>query len=501
MGGGVAILDFNNDGRMDLFFTNGARLDDPMEKNAAPDKRDARYWNRLYRQGFDGGFEDVTQRAGVKGDAYGMGVAAADYDNDGWVDIYVTGYGANTLYRNNRDGTFKDVTRQAGVSGGGWSTSAGWFDYDRDGRLDLFVCRYLDWDFERGSIYCGEQRPGFRAYCHPDNFKGATNLLFHQRAGGTFKDVSRASRIADPDGKALGVAFADFDGDGWTDIANDSVRQSLHHNRRDGTFDDVALVSGIAFDENGKTFAGMGVDAADYDNDGQPDIFITALSNETYPLFHNSGDNSFTYETNTTGLGQATIPYTGWGTRFIDVDNDGLRDIIVAQGHVLDTVEKTSSHLRYKQPLLLVRNTGKGFITISPSAGAAFERAVAGRGLATGDLDNDGQPDIVVGVLQGPAVILRNSGTRNHWIGFTLVGTKSNRGGLGARLTVTDAEGRRQVFDAMTAGSYLSSSDPRLLVGVGGAAAIRSVEIRWPGGGVQVIEKPGIDRYHTITER
>src|SRR5215216_736143 len=413
MGAGVAMFDYDNDGRLDLFFTNGARLDDPMPKGATPDKREAKYWNRLYHQKADSTFEDVTVRAGVKGEGYSMGAASGDYDNDGWVDLYVTGYGLNILYRNNGDGTFTDVSKKAGVNASGWGTSSAWLDYDRDGRLDLFVARYIEWDFERGSIYCGDLRPGLRAYCHPDNFKGATNLLYHQKADGSFEDVSAKSKIADPNGKGLGVAIADFDGDGWPDVAvaNDSVRQSLYHNRGDGTFDDIALPAGIGYDENGKTFAGMGVDAADYDNDGYPDIFMTALSNETYPLFHSNGDKTFTYDTNATGVGQATVLYSGWGTRFVDVDNDGLRDIFVAQGHVLDTIEKTSSYLKHKQPPLLMRNTGKGFITISPTAGQIFNAPIAARGAAVGDLDNDGQPDIVIGVVDSAPVVLRNNGT------------------------------------------------------------------------------------------
>jgi hypothetical protein len=503
MGGGVAMFDYDNDGRMDLFFTNGARLGDPVPKGTAPDKRDPIYWNRLYHQKADGTFEDVTERAGVKGDGYSMGVAAGDYDNDGWVDLYVTGYGANTLYHNNGDGTFTDVTKKTGTAGSGWSTSAAWIDYDRDGRLDLFVCRYLDWNFELGAMICGDKRPDYRAYCHPNNFGGAGNLLFHQRKDGTFEDVSVESKISDPGGKALGVAIADFDGDGWPDIvvANDSVRQSLYRNRGDGTFEDIALAAGIAYDENGKTFAGMGVDAADYDGDGYPDLFITALSNETYPLFHNSGDKTFSYETNTMGIGQATLAYSGWGTRFVDVDNDGLLDVFVAQGHVLDSIEKTSSYLKYKQPLLLLRNTGRGFITVSPSAGLAFERPLAARGAAVGDLNNDGQPDIVVGVLNDSPVVLRNTGTRNHWIGFKLMGTSSNRSAIGARLVVTDAIGRRRIFDVTTAGSYLSSSDPRVIAGLGTVSGVRTVEIRWPGKGTQLIENPAIDRYHTVIER
>jgi hypothetical protein len=501
MGGGVAMFDYDNDGRLDLYFGNGAHIDDPATKGAMPDKREARYWNRLYHQKPDGTFEDVTERANVMGAGYAMGVAAGDYDADGFVDLYVTAYGSNILYRNRGDGTFEDVTRRAGVGGAGWSTSAGWIDYDRDGRLDLFVARYLDWDFERGNLYCGD--PRYRAYCHPDNFKGASNLLFHQKADGTFEDMSAAAKIADPGGKGLGIAFADFDDDGWTDIfvANDSVRQSLYRNRGDGTFEDVALLSGAGYDENGKTFAGMGVDAGDYDNDGSVDVFITALSNETYPLFHNNGDTTFTYATGTTGVGQITLLYSGWGTRFIDADNDGWRDLFVAQSHVLDTIEKTSSYLRYRQTPLLMRNTGRGFVNVSATAGKPFSQAITGRGAAFGDLDNDGDTDIVIGTLDGPPVILRNDGTRNHWVGITLAGSKSNRAGLGARVTVVDATGRHQTFDATTAGSYLASNDPRIICGLGTANGVRSIEVRWPGNRTQRIANPSIDRYLTINER
>ncbi len=497
------MLDYDNDGRLDLFFTNGARLEDPMPKQSMPDKRDLRYWNRLYHQKADGTFEDVTERAGVRGEGYSMGVAAGDYDNDGWVDLYVTGYGANTLYHNNGDGTFTDVTRKTGLAGSGWSTSAAWIDYDRDGRLDLFVARYLDWDFDHGALICGDNRPDLRAYCHPDNFKGTTNLLFHQRTDGTFEDASTQSRIADPNGKSLGVAITDIDNDGWPDIvvANDSVRQSLYRNRGDGTFDDIALPAGMGYDENGKTFAGMGVDTADYDEDGYPDIFITALSYQHYPLFHNLSDATFTYDTNVMGIGLATQMYSGWGTRFVDVDNDGLRDLFVAQGHVVDTIEKTSAYLRYKQPLLLLRNTGKQFITISPTAGPMFDTPLAARGAAVGDLNNDGQPDIVVCVLNSPPVVLRNNGSKNHWVGFALTGTKSNRSAIGARLIVTLDKGTKRIFDVTAAGSYLSSSDPRVIVGLGASTSVRSLEIHWPSKRIQTIESPAIDRYHTITER
>ncbi len=502
MGGGVAMFDYDNDGRMDLFFTNGALLKDPMPKGDHPDKTDSKYWNRLYHQKPDGTFEDVTERAGLKGDGYSMGVAAADYDNDGFVDLYVTGFGENHLYHNNGDGTFTDVTKRMNVAGGGWSTSAGWIDYDRDGRLDLFVARYLDWDFEKGSVLCGDVRPGFRAYCHPDNFKGMTNILYHQRADGTFEDVSSKAGIADSNGKGLGVAFADFDNDGWPDIfvANDSVRQSLYHNKHDGTFEDVAVTSGAGYSENGKTFAGMGVDAADYDNDGWPDIFITTLSNETYPLYHNNGDLSFNWATNSSAVGQISLLYSGWGAKFIDFDNDGWRDIFVAQSHVLDTIEKTTSYLKYRQTPLLMRNTGRGFVNVSATAGAALDVPIAARGAAFGDLNNEGQIDVVLGVLNGAPVILRNDGTKNHWIGIQLIGSKSNRQGIGSRVIVFDSDDRRQVFDLSSAGSYLSTNDPRLIVGLGDSAAKR-IEIRWPSGQQQTINAPATNHYLTINER
>src|SRR6266404_6080461 len=502
MGGGVAIFDFDNDGRMDLFFTNGALLKDPMPKGEAPDKRDQKYWNRLYHQKSDGSFEDVTERAGLKGFGFSMGVAAGDYDNDGHTDLYVTGYGENHLYHNNGDGTFTDVARKLGVAAGGWSTSAGWIDYDRDGRLDLFVARYLEWDFANGSMVCGDNK-GTRAYCHPDNFKGATNILYHQKADGTFEDISNNAGIADPNGKGLGVAFADFDNDGWPDVfvANDSVRQSLYHNKRDGTFEDIAVAAGAGYDENGKTFAGMGVDAADYDNDGWPDVFITTLSNETYPLYRNNGDLSFTWATNATSVGQITLPYSGWGLHFIDADNDGLRDVFVAQSHVLDTIEKTTTYLKYKQTPLLMRNTGKGFVNVSGTAGPAFNTPIVARSAAFGDLNNDGQIDIVIGELNGAPLILRNDGTKNHWLGIRLIGTKSNRDGIGARIIVTDNSGRRQIFDVSAAGSYLSANDFRVVAGLGAATGVRLVEIHWPSGRTQTIENPEADRYLTINER
>lgn len=503
MGGGVAIFDYDNDGRMDLFFTNGAALKQSMSKDDLPDKSEPKYWNRLFQQKADGTFKDVTVHAGLKGVGYSMGVAAADYDNDGFVDLFVSGYKADRLYHNNGDGTFSDVTgKLLPKTSDGWSTSAGWLDYDRDGRLDLFITRYMDWDFESGSMFCGGPTALLRAYCHPDNFKGAANILLHQRGDGSFEDVSKTAGIADPSGKGLGVAFADFNNDGWTDIfvANDSVRQSLYRNKGDGTFEDIGVMSGAAYDEDGRTFAGMGIDAADFDNDGYVDVFITTLSNEKYALYRNNGDLSFTYVTNTTGVGQITLLNAGWGARFVDVDNDGLRDLFVAQSHVLDTVEKSTAYLKYKQPLLLMTYTGAGFVNVSATAGPAFNTPLAARGAAFGDLNNDGQIDAVVSVLDDAPVILRNAGTPNHWLGLELSGTKSNRDGIGARVTVTTIAGKKRIFDVGTAGSYLSSNDPRVVVGLGNAKAVRSVEVRWPSGRVQTITAPAIDRYVRINE-
>jgi hypothetical protein len=501
MGGGVAIFDYDNDGRMDLFFTNGAALKQSMSKDDQPDKSQPRYWNRLFQQKADGSFTDVTERAGLKGVGYSMGAAAADYDNDGFVDLFVSGYRADRLYHNNGDGTFRDDSSKLPKTGDGWSTSAGWFDYDRDGRLDLFIARYMQWDFESGAMFCGGPTSALRAYCHPDNFKGAANILLHQRRDGSFEDVSKPSGIGDPSGKGLGVAFADFDNDGWTDVfvANDSVRQSLYRNKGDGSFEDIAVISGAAYDEDGRTFAGMGIDCADFDNDGYVDVFITTLSNEKYALYRNNGDLSFTYVTNTTGVGQITLLNSGWGVRFVDVDNDGLRDLFVAQSHVLDTVEKSTAYLKYKQPLLLMTNTSKGFVNVSATAGAAFSAPIAARGAAFGDLNNDGQLDAVVSVLDDAPVILRNAGTTNHWLGIELVGTKSNRNGIGARVKVMDIAGKKRIFDAGTAGSYLSSNDPRIVVGLETFKAGR-VEVRWPSGKVQTITGPAIDRYIQITE-
>ena len=491
MGGGVALLDYDNDGRLDIFFTNGARIDDPMPDGKAPDKSDPKFWNRLYHQNADGTFTDVTERAGLTGmpqNLYGMGVAVGDYDNDGFEDIYVTGYGGNTLYHNNGNGTFTDVTKKAGVGAGGWSASAGFFDYDNDGKLDLFVTRYVDWTFKTNR-YCGEKRPGFRAYCHPDNYDGVTNILYHNNGDGTFTDVSAKAGIANPNGKGLGVAFADYDGDGFTDIfvANDSVQCFLYHNNGNGTFTEVGLPAGVGYNEDGKTFAGMGVDFADYDNDGLPDILVTDLSNERYILFRNNGDGSFRDVTNASGVGGATLAFSGWSTRFFDYDNDGWKDLFVAQGHVMDTIEKTSANLKYRQPPLLLRNESGHFKRVI--LGEVFKTQWAGRGAAFGDIDNDGDIDVVVSNVGQRAHVLRNDGgNRKNWIGIETIGKKSNRDGIGCRVKVVSASGLTQYFTVNTTVGYLSASDKRVIAGLADDSIAKLVDIRWPSGIVQKFE-------------
>jgi hypothetical protein len=500
MGSGVALLDYDNDGRLDIYFVNGARLDDPTPPGTIPKKDGPSYWNRLYHQKKDGTFEDVTERAGVAGAGYGMGVAAGDFDNDGFEDLYVTAYGRNTLYHNNGDGTFTDVTDEAGVAGGGWSTSAAWVDYDNDGRLDLVVARYMKWDFS--DLWCGEHREGYRSYCHPDLFQPETVLLYHNEDGRHFKEVSRQAGLTMP-GKGLGIAITDYDRDGFPDIfiANDAMQEFLFHNKRNGTFEEVALESEIAVDGDGATFSGMGVDFADYNNDGWPDAVIGTLANQKYALFSNAKDGSFRYASYTSGLGSISMFHSGWGLHFFDYDNDGWKDLLVAQSHVMDTIETTSPGLKYKEGSLLVRNTGRGFVDVSKASGAAFGERWAARGLAAGDIDNDGRIDLVITTEGGPPHILHNeTPTTNHWLILRLTGRKSNRDGIGAVIRVDTAHGS-QWQTVSTAGSYCSSSDRRAHFGLGPDAAAAAIEIRWPSGIVQKLANIAGDRVLTVEEK
>ncbi len=500
MVGGVALLDYDQDGYLDIYFVNGAKIDDPMPKGKTPDKTDPRYWNRLYRNRGDLTFEDVTEAAGVKGRLFGQGAAVGDYDNDGFADLYLTNLGENILYRNRGDGTFDDVTRTAGVSGGGWSTGAGFVDYDRDGYLDLVVARYLDWSFENNP-WCGDKKPDLRSYCHPKYFAPITPFVYHNRGDGTFEDVTKASGFGDAPGKGLGLAFNDFDQDGQIDvlIANDSAPQQLFRNRGDGRFEELGLLAGVAYDEDGKTFAGMGVDFADYDNDGRADVFINALSNEKYALYRNLGE-LFEYVSGPSGVGSITALHSGWGAKFLDYDNDGLKDIFVAQGHVMDNIELTQPDSRYKEPLALMRNTGDRFVDVSGSSGPPFEIPRAARGAAVGDLDNDGFLDIVVNCNDQPAVVLRNEGNRNHWIVFETVGSRGNRDGIGAQIKIVGKSGRTQHAVVSTSGSYLSASDKRVHFGLGSDDVVKHVEIQWPGGLVQQLEDVRVDQVLRVEE-
>jgi enediyne biosynthesis protein E4 len=499
MGAGVALFDYDNDGRLDLYLVNGAPLADPTPKGAIPKKTGPRYWNRLYHQRKDGTFEDVTEKAGLQGAGYGMGVAVGDYDNDGFEDLYVTAYGGNKLYHNNGNGTFTDVTEKAGVGGSGWSTSAAWIDLDNDGYLDLVVLRYLDWDFD--DVWCGEHKEGFRAYCHPDFFKPIAPLVYHNNHDGTFTEVSQKLGLAKP-GKGLGLAIADYDRDGHIDffVANDSMAEFLYHNKGDGTFEEVGLVSEVAVDIDGRTYAGMGVDFSDYNNDGRPDVVVTDLANQRYALYENNGDGSFTYTSGIAGLGEITLAHSGWGVRFFDYDNDGWKDLLIAQGHDMDNIELVSPMLRYREPMLLLRNTGKKFVDVSSISGDIFHDAWVGRGMAIGDIDNDGRIDAVVTTNGGAAHILLNkTASANHWITLRLIGHKSNRDGIGAVVKLTTAQGPQWVT-ATTSSGYMSASDPRVHFGLGQSSIADSIEIRWPSGVVQTLTHVAGDRQVQIDE-
>jgi hypothetical protein len=419
---------------------------------------------------------------------YGMGVAVGDYDNDGFPDIYVTNYGKNILYHNNGDGTFTDVTAKAGVAAGGWSVSAGFFDYDNDGKLDLFVTRYLDWSVEKSKT-CGTEKP---TYCPPGEFGPVTNILYHNRGDGTFEDVSVASGIAAKKGKALGVAFADYDGDGYTDIfvTNDVIEQFLFHNNGDGTFTELGLDSGAALTNDGKMLSGMGVAFQDYDNDGLPDLLVTQLPRQPYVVFHNDGHGAFSAQELESGFGTLSGKSSGWGVGLEDFDNDGWKDAFIIQGHVFDNVEIYDSSLRYRDPPLLALNHKGHF----EQGNAGSDVPVAGRGAAFGDLNNDGWIDVVTTALGEHPQLFLNRGGNLHWLTIALRGKRSNRDGYGARVQVNG-----QVRFATATGSYLSSNDKRLHFGLG-SALTADVEIRWPSGIHQVLRAVKADQFLVIEE-
>jgi hypothetical protein len=486
---GVAVFDYDADGWPDIFVVNGGSV-------SSLRKSDASYRNRLFRNNRDGTFTDVSERAGVGGDDYGMGAAAADYDNDGAVDLFVTGVRANTLYRNRGDGSFEDVTARAGVaSDGRWSVAAGWFDYDNDGRLDLFVVRYVVWD-PRTEPYCGEFKPGYRTYCHPKHYSPLPNALYRNEGGGRFRDVSRESGIAAHAGKGMGVAFGDSDDDGRLDVfvANDTVPNFLFRNQGDGTFAEEALQAGVAYNPDGGASSSMGVDFRDYDNDGREDLFVTVLTNERFLLFRNTGRGEFADMSGMSRVASSSLPWTGWSAGIFDFNNDGLKDLFSANGNVNDNSEKISS-VKARQPNVVFLNRGNGGFDAQPLPGDAFYR-----GAAFGDFDRDGRVDVVVTRLNEAPVVLRND-TRpaGHWLGLQIVGTSSNRDGIGAKVRLRTAA-RDQWNRVTTSVGYGGSSDRVAHFGLGSEDAAEAVEIEWPSGLRQTIVRPGVDRYIRVVE-
>ncbi len=495
---GAAFLDYDGDGRLDVFLANGTTLDPPT--GAAP--RCA-----LFRNKGDGQFEDVTERAGVARSGWGQGVAVADYDNDGRPDLYLTYFGRNVLFHNDGDGRFSDVTARAGVAASGWSTSAAFGDYDRDGVLDLYVARYVDFDPKTAPL--PGSRPncffrGFPVMCGPRGLPGAQDVLFHGNGDGTFTDVT--ARAGDLDARryrGLGVAWGDYDNDGWPDlaVADDAQPNLLFHNERNGTFREVALAAGVAYDEDGRERAGMGIDFGDYDNDGWLDLVITNFSGEPHALYLNQRDGTFLETTWSAAIGEPTQPFLGWGAGFVDFDNDGWRDLFFVNGHVYPEVDAHHLDETYAQRSLVLRNRGDGrFDDVSLAAGDDLARPWAGRGAAFGDYDDDGRVDVLVANVNDRPVLLRNESPRgNHWLTVALVGGRSNRDGLGARV-VADLGTRRLLAEVHGGGSYLSQSDRRAHFGLGSSAVVPRLEVRWPSGVVDRLTDVAADRTIVVRE-
>jgi hypothetical protein len=475
--GGLAVFDYNGDGRPDIFFTNGART--PSLEKISDD-----YANRLFRN--DGGmrFTDVTETAGVRGAGYSMGAAAGDFDNDGHVDLFVAGVRRNQLLRNRGDGRFEDVTVRAGIGSAEWSVAGGWFDYDNDGRLDLFVVNYVEWSAGENR-YCGDQARGIRIYCHPRFFKSTPNRLLRNRGDGTFEDVSARAGIAKHAGKGMSVAFGDYDHDGRIDafVTNDTVPNFLFRNNGDGTFTDTALMAGVSVPASGRPVSAMGTDFQDYDNDGWEDIHVTALSGETFPLFKNDRRGAFEETTLPSGLAALTMKAAGWCSVFVDVDNDGRKDIFTANSHANDRIGEFES-IAWKQPNSLFLNEGQGRFRVAGRDSGLAEAAAVHRGCGVADFDANGRVDIVVLALGSRAELWRNdSAPDNGWLIVRLTGTKSNRDGIGARVIVGD-----QVRTMTTAIGYASSSHAGVHFGLGAAPRPVRVEIHWPSGARQVVE-------------
>ncbi len=496
MGSGCGWIDYDQNGLLDLYLVNGAatRVYSPSRPLRSA----------LYRNNGDGTFTDVTGKAGVGAEGlFGMGVAVGDYDNDGFPDLFVLGYGRCILYRNNGDGTFTDVTARAGVENSGrWASSAAWFDYDNDGRLDLVIANYVDWSPDH-NFYCGDTGPGMRSYCHPDDFRGQPPTLYHNNGDGTFTDVSKASGVGLKGGNGLGVVTFDYDDDGWQDIfiANDHMPNFLFHNNRDGTFREMGYAAGVAVSSDGQFEAGMGTDAADTAGSGRMDLVVAHLDMQLARLYENLGDHTFDDATLRSKIGYSTYHMSGFGARFMDYDNDGARDLFIANGHVLDNIERYHADRRYAEPKLMFRNNGHGiFENVSDRLGPDFLLPRVSRGAAIGDFDNDGDLDIVVNNNgQAPQLLRNDGGNANHWLEILLIGTKSNRDGVGARVKVS--AGDLILYDQRKGGmSYQSAQDPRIHFGLGTHSKIDAIEIRWPSGSVTKLAGIASDRVIAVKE-
>ncbi len=496
MGSGCGWIDYDQNGLLDLYLVNGAATRVYTPKRTLS--------SALYRNNGDGTFTDVTRAAGVAAEGlFGMGVAVGDFDNDGFPDLFVLGYGRCILYHNNGDGTFTDVTARAGAENAGrWASSAGWFDYDNDGRLDLVIANYVDWSPER-NFYCGDQGPGMRSYCHPDDFHGQPPTLYHNNGDGTFTDASKSSGVGLKGGNGLGVVTFDYDNDGWQDIfvANDHMPNFLFHNNRDGTFREVGYAAGVAVSSDGQFEAGMGTDAADTTGDGRMDLMVTHLDMQLARLYQNLGDQTFDDATLRSKIGYATYHMSGFGARFMDYDNDGARDLFMANGHVLDNIERYHADSRYAEPKLMFRNNGHGiFENVSDLLGPDFQLPRVSRGTAVADFDNDGDLDILVNTTgQAPQLLRNDGGNANHWLEILLIGTKSNRDGVGARVKLS--AGDLILYDQRKGGmSYQSAQDPRLHFGLGLHSNVDAIEILWPSGSVTKLANLKSDQTIAVKE-
>jgi len=496
LGPGCGFLDYDNDGWMDVYLVNYGPCD--FFKPAKP------IASALYRNNHDGTFADVTSKAGVEGNVFGMGAAVADYDNDGDTDLLITAYDhPPLLYRNNGDGTFSDQSLKGGIVTSSWTTSAVWFDYDNDGRLDLFLCSFVEYGLKR-HIFCGDNKLGRAYYCIPRVFNPTPSYLFHNNGDSTFTDVSKSSGISKSLGKALGVVATDINNDGLMDlfVANDTVQNFLFVNRGDGKFEEVGLMAEVAYSEDGRPRSGMGVDSADFNGDGWPDLFVANVDQEKFSIYQNNKDETFRDLAMTTGVGQATLLLSGWGLKFFDFDNDGALDLFLANGHPDDMVDINMTKVTYKEPLLLFRQAGQKFLNVSAEAGPAFSRHYPARGMALGDYDNDGRSDILVANNGEPPLLLRNNaGKSQHWMGVRLVGTQSNRDAVGASLSWS-AAGVKHTLLKTAGGSYLSSHDPREILGLGTAGKADWLEVRWPGpkGKTERFSDVPTDKYITVIE-